>query len=414
MTVDHCSIFISLGLPSFSFTMFVAKILSFFPFSLEMMGGQSSKSKSGGGDVSLPPLPINDAHYAAALSSYEAECANNTDLRSFDVQVHERTNRALNSLADGVAVGSLSMDALMEVTDFLLEMNGDAVKIILESKEDVWNKELFSLVDAFFDNSLKVLEFCKALEVSLRRTRDSQFIIKLAVRKFESDENNGDNGERYVKTFEELKKFQEAGDPFGEEFVTLFRSLYKEHLSMFKKLQRQKKKLDKKYTTMKTWKTVSNVILVTAFASVLIFSVVAAAMSAPPVVIALGAALAVPMGPVGKWCNTLWNRYLNSIKVEKQLLSSMEGHSFIILKDFENIRLLVRRLSIQLGSLLQNANLGIREQGAMQLVIDEIKKNLEGFDETIDKLSVHATKCSTDVTKAREVILQKIARQSNS
>ncbi|KGN62084.1 UPF0496 protein At2g18630 [Cucumis sativus] len=378
-----------------------------------MMGGQSSKSKSGGGDVSFPPLPINDARYAAALSSYEAECLENPDLKSFDVQVHERTSRALNSLAGGVAVGSLSMDALMEVTDFLLEMNGDAVKIILKSKEDVWNKGLFSLVEAFFDNSLKVLEFSKALEESLRRTRDSQFIIKLAVKKFESDEN-GDNGERYVKTFEDLKKFQEAGDPFGEEFVTLFRSLYKEHLSMFKKLQHQKKKLDKKYSTMETWKTVSNVILVTAFASVLIFSVVAAAMSAPPVVIALGAALAVPMGPVGKWCNTLWNRYLNSIKVEKQLLSSMEGHSFIILKDFENIRLLVRRLSIQLGSLLQNANLGIREQGAMQLVIDEIKKNLEGFDETIEKLSAHATKCSTDVTKAREVILQKIARQSNS
>lgn len=376
------------------------------------MGGQSSKNKSGGGGVS-PPLPINNSHYAAALSSYEAECANNSDLQSFDVQVHERTNRALNSLANGVAVGSLSMDALMEVTDFLLEMNGDAVKIILESKEDVWNKELFSLVDAFFDNSLKTLEFCGALEESLRRTRDSQFIIKLAVRKFESDENGGDD-ERYVKTFEVLKKFQEAGDPFGEEFVKLFQSLYKQHLSMFKKLQHQKKKLDKKYSNMKTWKTVSNVILVTAFASVLIFSVVAAAMSAPPVVIALAAALAVPMGPVGKWCNTLWNRYLNSIKVEKQLMSSMEGHSFIILKDFENIRLLVRRLSIQLGSLLQNANLGIREQGGMQLVIDEIKKNLEGFDETIEKLSVHAAKCSTDVTKARTVILQKIARQSNS
>ncbi|XP_038901518.1 UPF0496 protein At2g18630-like [Benincasa hispida] len=378
-----------------------------------MMGGQSSKNKSGSGDISPPPLPIDDSQYVAALSSYEAECANNPDLQSFDVQVHERTNRAINSLANGVAIGSLSMDALMEVTDFLLETNGDAVKIILESKEDVWNKELFSLVKAFFDNSLKTLEFCAALEQSLRRTRDSQFIIKLAVGKFESDEN-GDNDERYVKTLEELKRFQEAGDPFGEEFVKLFQSFYKQHLSMFKKLQRQKKKLDKKYSNVKTWKTVSNVILVTAFASVLVFSVVAAAMSAPPVVIALAAALAVPMGPVGKWCNTLWNRYLNSIKVEKQLMSSLEGHSFIILKDFENIRLLVHRLSIQLGSLLQNANLGIREQGAMQLVIDEIKKNLAGFDETIEKLSVHAAKCSSDVTKARTVILQKIARQSNS
>lgn len=383
-------------------------------YSLEMMGGQSSKNRSGGGDVSCPPLPINvDSHYAAALSSYEAECENNPDLKSFDVRVQERTNRALNSLATGVEVGSLSFDALMEITEFSLEMNEDAVKIILENKEDVWsNKELFELVKAFFDNSLKTLDFCAALESSLRRTRDSQLIIKLAVKQFESAENGGD--ERYVKTFEGLKRFQEAGDPFAEEFVQLFMSLYKQHLSMFKKLRDQKRKLDKKYSTMKTWKKVSNVILITAFASVLIFSVVAAAMSAPPVVIALAAALAVPMGPVGKWCNTLWNRYLKTIKEEKQLISSVEGRTYIILKDFENIRVLVRKLSIQLGSLVQNANLGISEQGAMQLVIDEIKKNLEGFDDTIDKLSVQAAKCSTDVTKARTVILEKIAKHPNS
>lgn len=377
------------------------------------MGGQSSKNRSSGGDFSSP-LPINvDSHYAADLSSYEAACENDPDLQSFDVAVHERTTRVLNSLATGVEARSLSFDALMEVTDCLLEMNQDVVKIILESKEDVWsNKEMFKLVNEFFDNSLKTLDFCTGLENCLRRTRDSQFIIKLAVKQLEEVENGGD--ERYVRTFEELKKFQEAGDPFTLEFVQLFQSLYKQHLSMFKKLQTEKRRLDKKYNTTKTWKKVSNVIFVTAFASVLIFSVVAAAMSAPPVVIALAAALAVPMGPVGKWCNSMWNRYLKKIKEEKQLISSMQGHTYIILKDFENIRVLVRKLSIQFGSLLQNANLGIREQGAMQLVIDEIKKNLEGFDETIEKLSVHAGKCSRDVTMARTVILQKIVRHPDS
>lgn len=374
-----------------------------------MLGGQSSKNKSGGGDISPTPFPIN-VDSAAAFSSYESEYENNPDLQSFDVRVQERTSRALNSLANRVEVGSLSFDALMEITDFLLEMNEDAVKIILESKEDVWsNKELFRLVDTFFHNSLKTLDFCAALEKSLRRSRDSQFIVKLAVRQFESYENGGD-GERYVRTFEQLKKFQEAGDPFGKEFGKLLKSLYDQHLSTFDELQSQKTKLDKKFSSMKTWKRVSNVIFITAFASVLIFSVVAAAMSAPPVVIALAAALAVPMGPVGKWCNTLWNRYLNSIKADKQFMSSMEGHTYIILKDLQNIGVLVRRLSDKLDSLLQNADVGIRELGAMQLVIDEIKKNLDGFDETIEKLSVHATKCSSDVTKARTVILQKMAR----
>ncbi|XP_022971690.1 UPF0496 protein At2g18630-like [Cucurbita maxima] len=376
-----------------------------------MLGGQSSKNKSGGGNISPTPFPTNvDSQYAAAFSSYESEYENNPDLQSFDVRVQERTSRALNSLANRVEVGSLSFDALMEITDFLLEMNEDAVKIILESKEDVWsNKELFRLVDTFFDNSLKMLDFCAALERSLRRSRDSQFIVKLAVRQFESYENGGD-GERYVRTFEQLKKFQEAGDPFGKEFGKLLKSLYDRHVSTFDDLQSQKTKLDKKFSSMKTWKRVSNVIFITAFASVLIFSIVAAAMSAPPVVIALATTLAVPMGPIGKWCNTLWNRYLNSIKADKQFMSSMEGHTYIILKDLQNIDVLVRRLSNKLDSLLQNADVGIRELSAMQLVIDEIKKNLDGFDETIEKLSVHAAKCSSDVTKARTVILQKMAR----
>lgn len=384
-------------------------------YCLEMMGGQSSKNRSGGGVASsAPSVLINvDSHYAAALSSYETECENNPDLQAFDDKVHERTNRALNSLATGIGPSSLSLDVLMEIPEFLLEMNEDAVKLILASKEDVWsNKELFELVDAFFDNSLKTLRFCTALENCLRRTRDSELIIKVAINQFESGENGDD--ERYVKTIEELKKFQEVGNPFAQEFVQLFVPLYKQHLSMLKKLQHQKKKLDKKYRTMKTWKKLTNVFLVTLFASVLVFSVVAAAMSAPPVVIALTAALVVPMGPVGKWCNTLWNRYLSHIKAEKQVINSVQAHTSIVLKDFENIRFLVQKLSIQLGLLLQNTDLGIREQGAMQLVIDEIKKNLQGFDETIEKLSVHASKCSTDVTKARTVIIQKIAMHHNS
>uniref|UniRef100_A0A6N2LAH4 Uncharacterized protein n=1 Tax=Salix viminalis TaxID=40686 RepID=A0A6N2LAH4_SALVM len=58
-------------------------------------------------------------------------------------------------------------------------------------------------------------------------------------------------------------------------------------VSMLKKLQSRMKKLDKKLKSMKTWRRVSNVLFVSAFVSVLIFSVVAAAVDAPPVVTAL-------------------------------------------------------------------------------------------------------------------------------
>ncbi|XP_031253164.1 UPF0496 protein 1-like isoform X2 [Pistacia vera] len=62
--------------------------------------------------------------------------------------------------------------------------------------------------------------------------------------------------ERYVKTLEELKKFKEAGNPFTEEFFTLFQLVYKQQLSMLQKLQRRKRKLDKKLKSMTTWRMV--------------------------------------------------------------------------------------------------------------------------------------------------------------
>lgn len=321
--------------------------------------------------------------------------------------MQERTTGVVNSLAMEVGAWSLSMDELNEIIEHPLEMNQSVAKIVLECKKDMWsNMEMFHLSNAFFDNSIKTSEFCTVSENCLRRTRNSQLIIKLAVKQFEEDQKGGD--EKCVRTFEELKKFEEAGNPFTPEFVQLAQSLYEQHCSTFNKLQIEKRKLDKKSNTMKAWKKASNLIFVTAFVSVVIFSIVAAVKSAPPLVIALAAAQAIPLGPVAKWCNTIWNRHLKRIEKEKQLIISMQRPTFAVTKELEEIRVLVPILSNRFGLL---ANLCIMEQGAMQLVVNEIKKNLQGFDETIEKLSVHAGECSKKVTnQTTTALLQKIIR----
>ncbi|RVW73288.1 UPF0496 protein [Vitis vinifera] len=113
------------------------------------MGGIFSKKR----DDEAPSVRIN-SQYAADLSSYEAACRLDPDLQSFDTNVQERTNRVINTLAVGVEVGvevrSLSFDSLREVTDCLLEMNQEVVKVILECKKDIWKcKELFDLVEEY-------------------------------------------------------------------------------------------------------------------------------------------------------------------------------------------------------------------------------------------------------------------------
>ncbi|GLU13685.1 hypothetical protein SLE2022_303020 [Rubroshorea leprosula] len=385
-----------------------------------MMGGGCSKTK--GMDAAepaqvntdaptLPPLVDTDSKYAADLSSYEAACRVDPDLQTFDQMIHARASRALNSLATGVEVHALSFDSLKEITGCLLEMNQDVVKVILESKEDIWNnKDLSSLVKEYFESSIQTLDFCAALDNCLKRARKNQLIIHLAVQKFEEEVQVHDVGDekKFVKTLDELNKFKAAEEPFNEEFFKRFRSLHNQQFSLLKKLQQQKRKLDKKLKSAKTWRRVSNVLFVTAFVSVLIFSVVAAAIAAPPVVTAVAGALAVPVGSLGKWCSWLWNRYENTLKGQKELLVSMEIGTYITIKDMENIRVLVSRMEIEIESLLHDADFALREQEAVKLVIDEIRKKLEVFMGTIEDLGKQADKCSREIRMARTVILRKI------
>ncbi|XP_044464565.1 UPF0496 protein At2g18630-like [Mangifera indica] len=379
------------------------------------MGCQSSKKK--GSDTTAPPFEMNiDSQFSAELSSYETACTLDPDLQSFDNGIHEHTSRVICTLSTDVEVRSLSFDTLKEVIGSLLEMNQEVAKVILECKRDIWNnKALFDLVEEYLDSSIQILDFCTVFENCLKRARNSQLIIKLAVKLFEEEMElqDGDDEKRYVKTLEELKKFKEAGDPFSEEFFTLFQLVYKQQVSMLQKLLGRKRKLDKKLKSMKTWRMVSNVLFVSVFVSVLIFSVVAAAIAAPPLVAALAGALTVPIGSVGKWCNSFWKGYECAMKGQKDLISSMEIGTFIKIKDMDHIRILVNKLEIEMESLLNNADFALREEDFVKLAIDEIKKKLEVFMETIELLCDHADKCSRDIRRARTVILQKIIKYPN-
>nr|AFK35402.1 unknown [Lotus japonicus] len=342
------------------------------------MGGQSSKMSS----VDAPTSINMGTHslYAADLSSYEATCVKDPSLQSFDATIQGHTNRVISSLAHGVEVRSLSFDSLREVTDSLLEMNQEVVKVILDCKKDIWgNKELFALVNDYFDNSLQTLEFCNSLEKCLRRARENQVIVKSVITYFDEELQNGVEVGAYVKTLQELKNFKDAGDPFTEDFYSLFQSTYTQQALMLQKLQIRKRKLDKKFKSLKTWKRVSNAIFVAAFVSVLIFSVVAASVAAPPVVTALAAAMAVPIGSVGKWCNSLFKRYKKALMKQREVISSMQVGTYISLKDLDNIRVLTDKLELQLESLLQNADFALRNEDVIKIAIDEIKKNRNFF-----------------------------------
>ena len=158
----------------------------------------------------------------------------------------------------------------------------------------------------------------------------------------------------------------------------------------------------------------SNAIFVAAFVSVLIFSVVAAAIAAPPVVTALAGALAVPIGSVGKWCNSLFKRYETALKGQRELISSMQVGSYITLVDLKNIRLRIDQLEIKIESMLQSSDFALRNEDAVKFAIDEIKKNIDIFAETIEALSKQADECSRQIRMARTVVVKKIINYTNT
>lgn len=372
------------------------------------MGGQSSKKTAD----APPVLPINaNLPYMAELSSYEAACRLDPELQSFDTTLQSRTNRVINTLAVGVEVRSLSFDSLKEVTGCLLEMNQEVVKIILDCKKDIWkNQELFDLVEEYFENSLQTLDFYTALEKCLKRARDSQLILHVALQQFEEEDSNGS---KYLRTLEELRNFKAAGEPFTEEFFQIFHSVYKQQVLMLEKLQLRKNKLDKKLKSVKVWRKVSNIIFASAFATVLICSVVAAAVAAPPVAAALAAATSIPLGSMGKWFDSLWKGYEVALKGQKEIINTMQVGTYVAIMDLDSIRVLVDRLVVEIESLSNNVEFALRDEDAVKFGIEEIKKKLGVFMKSIEDLGEQADKCSRDIRRARTVVLQRIIKNPN-
>ncbi|GFS36235.1 transmembrane protein, putative [Actinidia rufa] len=275
-------------------------------------------------------------------------------------------------VASQVGVQAPSLDSLREVTQCLLEMNQQAAKVTLKSKTDIWNTEgLFELIKEYFENSLLTLDFCAALDKCLKRARDNQLHILIAVQQFERED--GIDGNKYEKTLDEENK------------------------------------LDKKYKYYHAWRKISSIIFATTLVTVLICSVVAAAMAAPPVAAALAAAIAVPVGSVGRWIDSLLKSYENAIKGQEEVLSSMQVGTKIAIKDLDNIRVRIDWLEIEIESLLHNAEFAIEEE-AVKIGIEEIKKEVVVFMKRVEDLGKQVDTCSRDVCRARIVVLQRMQR----
>ncbi|XP_076886494.1 UPF0496 protein 1-like [Bidens hawaiensis] len=349
----------------------------------------------------------------ADLTSYQDACQSDPELQSFDTTLQHRTTRVITNLAVEPEPRSLSLNSLRDVTGSLLDMNQQVVNVILACKHDIWdNDHLFSLVEDYFESTLHTLDFCTSLENCLKSARSGLSFLQIAINQYDS----GANHLNPINQFNEFKAL-DLDSLFSDEFFVSFQSVHEKQIEMLNKLQSQRGKVDRKLKATKTRRRLSNVIFVTTFSTVLICSVVAAAVSAPPLLTALAAAVAVPMGLMGKWISSLWKKYENEVKDEREVMSAMQIGSYIVIKDLDNIKALVDKLGADVEGVLPNADFAINEAdveaAGMDMVVDEMRKMVNVFGKTIDDLSDHSDKCVRDTRRARTMILQRIIRHSS-
>nr|TKV94149.1 LOW QUALITY PROTEIN: hypothetical protein SEVIR_9G273800v2 [Setaria viridis] len=382
-------------------------------------GGIARPRRLGRANAAAAEVEEEEGKEKGEPGSYEAACSADPELRTFDAALRRRASRAISAVASGVEVRSLSLGSLREVTGCLLDMNQEVVRVVLASKRDVWRSpDLFDLVEGYFDGSLHTLDFLVALDASLRRARDSQLLLHLALQRLREGAE-GDAQEpsaapapdRYAGAMAELRRFKAAGDPFTPEFFAAFQAVYREHLAMLGKLRQRKRRLDGRIRSVRAWRRVSGVVFVATFAALLVCSVVAAAIAAPPIAAALAAAASLPVGSVGKWVDSLLKQYQEALHGHKEVVSAMQVGTFIAIEDLDAIRVLVDRLEVQVSSMVDCIELAERGEEAVRLGIEEIKKKLEVFMKGVDDLGEHADR--RDIRRARTVVLQRIINPRN-
>ncbi|KAG4212405.1 hypothetical protein ERO13_A02G163300v2 [Gossypium hirsutum] len=110
---------------------------------------------------------------------------------------------------------------------------------------------------------------------------------------------------------------------------------------MLDELCARNRRLDKKLKSLETWRTVLNALFFATFVYVLVFSVVAAALSMKSAVTASASALTVAIVPAWKWCDGRWKRNEEKVNDQKKLTRMYYGP---LLSKIINIRVHVELL----------------------------------------------------------------------
>ncbi|KAK9135426.1 hypothetical protein Syun_014756 [Stephania yunnanensis] len=359
----------------------------------------------------IPQPPINLS--PDQIRIYEDIRNEDQQIRQFDTDLHLRTTRTINTLSiETNQPLPFSLDLLKEVTGCLLDSNQQVVNLILTTKKDIWkNPDLFTLVDDYFKTSLHTLDFCSTLQRFLANSKLNQAILRSALHRLSETEFL--DPEEYRRAILDLQRFKSEQTHFTEEVLKKFGTVYDEHIEMLSRLQSQRSQLDKKLKKVRAWRKTASVVFAVTFATVLICSIVVAAVTAPPMVTAIVTAVSggAAWVPTESWFGALWRKFEGAVQEQSEVVSAVEAGTVVVMRDLDNIRVLVEGLEAELESFVGEVERGIRgEEGFVFVGVKEIERRVGVFTSSVDELGEYVDCCSRNVHKARSVVLQRIMK----
>ncbi|EOA24188.1 hypothetical protein CARUB_v10017426mg [Capsella rubella] len=355
------------------------------------------------------------------MSAYKSACEEHPDLKSFDSSLQQRTIKVIESLTTGADTGSLSQHSIhMEVSQHLLEVSQGVANFILESENDVWkNKALKSLVQAYFENTIKTIDIFDNIRDFVGKAEMGQLYIQEAMAEFDKESPEKDAGgrkKRYEKTLKDLKKFDDIKDVFDGQVITnQFELIQKQQESLLEKLcEEAKKKIDEKQSDeaekeldeahhrSKFWNVVFGAGIALAAVASLAVMAVAVGVAAP------FAVLAVPLLALG-WVGVHHSleKKVNDLKRHEEDGKKQEGITDSPDKGVESnkealntVPKLVHQLEKKIKSILEVVGDAIEDE------VDEkeIKLQLSLIGKEVEKLTKEIKEVGETVDKQKKLI----------
>ncbi|XP_006279202.2 UPF0496 protein At3g28270 [Capsella rubella] len=311
----------------------------------------------------------------------------------------------------------------MEISKNLLEVSQGVANFILEGENDVWeNKALRSLVQAYFDNTIKTLEIFDNVMDYVEKAEMGQLYIQEAVAQFDKESAEKDLGgkkKRYEKTLKNLNKFKAMGDTFdGGELMIQFDLIKKQQESLLQDVSEAKTKFHEEYAKLKAGSMISHAVFGAAFFGTLIGSV-ALLITGVGIPLAIAGFLSLPVMAVG-WSVThfLLEKRMDELKKLEETLTKVEGVSSLVGIGIEtneealkSVSEIAHQLEKKITSIIKYVDDAIENEGDevdMKLALHLIKEKVMKLTEKIKEVGETVASHSKLILEARFHVLEKI------